>query len=197
MALEELDYDYNVHTSEQATRNLAVKFYLHPMQDDVKSDEEGRACYNDVEFVEVRVRGDRNNVVQRPARPDDKRVFRDAYRAFKDGEAQAVSGTPLAEWPTITKSLLEEMKYMGFFTVEQLAEASDSVCSKFAGLQTYKQKAINFLRFAKEAAPIAALQKVADDAKNESEVLRRQLAEMVEGQKTMQAQIEALQGKKK
>lgn len=154
--LEEADFDVNVFgaNSRDADKNLAVKFYAEPTKDEQRSIEEGRPIFTDTEMIEIRVRGDRNNIVQRIARDDDRRRFRDAYLAFKDNKEQEQTGTPLKEWPLITKSLVEELKYFSFFTVEQLAEASDSVCSKMAGLQTYKQKAKLWLEHAKGAAPL-------------------------------------------
>jgi hypothetical protein len=197
MGLEELNYDHRDHQSAEADRNLAVKFYFDAVHNQEKSETEGRAIFDQVVFIEKRVRGDRLNVVQRPMRDGEDRQFREAYRAFQNAEESVATGTPLKEWPSMTKALLEELKYLGFHTVEQLAEASDSVCSKFAGLQTYKQKAANFVRFAKEAAPIAALEKVAEDARNEKEVLSRQVQELAAANARMEAQIEALQGKQK
>lgn len=194
--LEELDYDVGVHNSQDADKNLAVRFYLHPVQDDDASLQQGRPIFVDKEFVEIRIRGDRNNVVQRACREDDKRRFSGPYKDFKTGEESSITGTPLKEWPSMTKSMIEELRYMGFFTVEQLASASDTVCSKFAGLQSYKQRAINFIAYAKDQKPLDQLQAVADDAKNRAETLQRQLAEQSEQMRTMAAQIEALQKKK-
>jgi len=196
MALEELDFDYRMQQSAEADKNLAVRFYLEPLPVDGSLETEGRLLFTDVEFVEIRVRGDRNNCVQRPARKDDQVRWRDAYRAFKAGEEESITGTPLKEWPSISRAMLEELKYMGFFTVEQLASASDSVCSKFSGLTTYKQKAQNFLKYAKEAAPIEALQKIASDAKNSLEVAERNQKEMAEQISKLTAQVEALQKRK-
>lgn len=197
MGLDTLDYDYKDHQSAEADKNLAIRFYLDAVHNEDKSKEAGRPVYDEVVFIEKRVRGDRNNVVQRPARDGEERQYAEAYRAFRNNEEQAVSGTPLKEWPTIGVAMLKELQHMGFHTVEQLASASDTVCGKFAGLQTFKQKAINYLAYAKEAAPIAKLEAVAQDAKNEAEVLRRQVAELMEAGKIQAAQIEALQKRSK
>lgn len=197
MGLDTLDYDYKDHQSAEADKNLAVRFYLDAIHNEEKSKEAGRPVYDEVVFIEKRVRGDRNNVVQRPARDGEERQFAEAYRAFRNNEDPAVSGTPLKEWPTIGVAMLKELQHMGFHTVEQLANASDTVCGKFAGLQTFKQKAANYLAYAKEAAPIAKLEAVATEAKNEAEVLRRQLAELVKMTEMQAAQIEALQKRSK
>lgn len=156
MPIEEADFDVNLFApgAREADKNLVVKFYLEALKDEAKSVEEGRPIFSDVEMVEIRVRGDRNNIVVRQARDDDRRRFRDAYVAFKDNKEIELTGTPLKEWPLISKSLVEELKYFGFYTVEQLSMASDSVCSKMAGLQTFKQKAILWLEMSKGGAPL-------------------------------------------
>ena len=187
MAIEELEYDYNVH-SRKPGEGLAVHFYMEALRDDDASVEQGRPIYRDVEMIEKRVRGDRNNIVQRPARPEDKREYRDAYAAFKDNADQAVVGTPLAQWPIIGKAMLEELKYLGFHTVEQLSEASDAVCSKMAGLQTYKQKALAYLEIAKgSTAPLEKLTAQVGDLLNQLEVMSRNNAEMATQLKVLQA----------
>lgn len=195
--IEELDYDHKVFTQREADKQLAVRFYMEAVHNEEKSGEAGRPIYDDVEFIEKRVRGDRNNIVMRPARPDDKQQFREAYKDFKSGEESPLSGTPLKEWPSITKSMLEELKHLGFFTVEQLAEASDSVCSKFAGLQTYKQKAKVYLEFAKGNAPIEKYLGELQEIKNTMDTQKRLMEEQAEIIKRLEAQNEALSKKGK
>lgn len=201
MALEELDIDHRVFEQSreqaQADSSLAIRFYYDALPNDEKSTAEGRPIFDDVEMVEIRVRGDRNNIVQRPARPDDKKRWREAYRAFKDNEEQAVTGTPLAQWGMLSKSLVEELKYLGFVTVEQLAEASDSVCQKMAGLQSFKQKAKVFIEMAKgNNAPLAKLTKDLEEAQNVNATLQRQVAELNAKLATLIDMQGKMQGKK-
>lgn len=178
MAIEELDYDWRAHQeSARDNKNLAIRFYMEAVPDEVASQEAGRPVYKDVEFIEKRVRGDRNNIVQRPVYAEDKETWPDLYRAFKAGEEMAISGTPLAEWPSLPKSLVLELKHMGFTTVEHVANATDSVCAKFAGLQGLKQRAVNYIAQAKGEAPVLHLQAKVEDQANELETLRRQVQE--------------------
>jgi hypothetical protein len=190
MSIAELDYDHRVFEQREANKQLAVRFFTEPVKNEEKSKAEGRPIFEDVEFIEKRVRGDRNNIVQRPVREDDKAEFREAYKSFKANEETPVEGTPLKEWPSITRSLLEELKHMGFLTVEQLASASDSVCSKFAGLQTYKQKAIVYLEYAKGNAPLEKYMGELHEMRNLLETLKKQTEEQA-------ATIKALRNEKK
>jgi hypothetical protein len=177
--METLEYNYQDFNSVQSEqdRSLLVKFFTAPLKNEERSVEEGRPIFDDVDMIEIRVRGTKDNIVQRPVRPDDKQRFRDAWRAHQDGEKAVQSGTPLAQWPVMSTSQVEEMKYLGFVTVEQIADANDSVVSSIPGLQTLKNKAKAFIEFSKGAAPIEKLQSQLADSVNETETLRRQLAE--------------------
>ncbi|TXH12210.1 MAG: hypothetical protein E6R03_13335, partial [Hyphomicrobiaceae bacterium] len=104
MSLDTIDYDISVFNANarEADKALAVRFYMEPLKDDQKSITEGRPIYADTEMIEIRVRGDRNNIVQRPARPDDQKRFPAAFKAFKDGVDGQATGTPLREWPVMS-----------------------------------------------------------------------------------------------
>lgn len=191
--METLDFDHEVYNAQaaEADRNLAVRFYTLPMKDESASANEGRPIYRDVTHVEIRVRGSRNDIVVKPVNEEVKRRFRDAWRAYEQGEKMMDSGTPLAEWASMSKSMVEEMKHFGFFTVEHIANARDDVVSKFPGLRNLQNKAKNFLELAKGNAPLEALQKTVDETKSENEALKAQLADM--GRRM--AAMEAKQGK--
>ena len=74
--------------------------------------------------------------------------------------------------------MVEELKYLGFHTVEQLSQASDGVCAKMAGLQSMKQKALVFLEQAKGLAPATRLLEENAELKSQLESQARMLAEM-------------------
>ena len=174
-----LEFDHNVFGAQQAEsdKTLAVRFYTHPLRDEVTSVDAGRPIYKDTEMVEIRVRGDRNNIVIRAARADDIKRFKGAYGEFKNEKAATADGTPLAEWPIMSSSMTEELKYLGFFTVEQLAEAGEVALSKVPGLLSMKTRAIAFLQFAKGISPLEKMQEELLAMKSANEVRDRQLAE--------------------
>lgn len=178
--MQELEYDHREQSSAEADRNLAVRFYTAPLKDDAASTREGRPIFRDVEMIELRVRGDRNQVVQRPVRPNDIPRFRDAYRSFTDGLEARESGTPLSEWPIMTASAVKEMAYLGFHTVEQLAGASDTACGKVMGLTGLKNKAKAFLELAKGNAPLEELQSQLEFERNAREAAEAQLKDISE-----------------
>jgi hypothetical protein len=182
MALtEELDFDYRTQEqNREGDKNLAVKFYTDAILNQVKSTEAGRPIYDDVEMIEKRVRGDRNNIAQRPVQEEDRRRWPELYRAFKANEDAPSVGTPLKEWPSLPKSLVLELQYLGFNTVEDVSNATDAVCSKMAGLQGLKQRAKLWIEAQAGGAPMGQMQAKIEEQANELEVLRRQNAAMNE-----------------
>lgn len=191
MAIAELDYDHNVFEERKADEQLAVQFYMDAIPDDEETLKNGSPKYRDVEMIEIRVRGDRNNIVRRPAHIGDQRRFRAAYENFKANKENPIVGTPLAVWPSMTKALVLELGHMGFRTVEELAGASDSVCDKVAGLRTYKQKALAFLEASKDNAVLEQMHAKLAERDNELEVLKRNHEQLLARMSVLQEKIEA------
>ena len=140
---------------------LHVQFYLRPVMSQRKSEDAGRPIYHDVEHVRILVPGDKLSQIDRVASSDDKARFAEHYAKFKAGQGQEVVGTRLEVAPWMTRSKVEEYKYFGIHTVEQLAAASDEVGQKFPSFQSDKGKAAKFLEAANGTdARVAALEKM-------------------------------------
>jgi hypothetical protein len=136
--------------SEQGARyahdnKLYVTFYLRPVLQQTESENANRPIYRDVPHVRIMVPGDRLSIVDRLASQDDKNRFAQHWAKFEAGGAQEVVGTRLEAIPWMTRSKVEEYKFFGIITVEQLAAASDQVGQKFPGFQQDKQKATKWL----------------------------------------------------
>jgi Skp family chaperone for outer membrane proteins len=70
---------------------------------------------------------------------------------------EEVVGTPVSEWPLVSKSQAEELRAMKFFTVESIASASDQQLQRMgmaAGMSPYafRDKAKAFLNLATTSA---------------------------------------------
>jgi hypothetical protein len=176
--LADIDTAFYDQRRGDADKSLAVKFYLEPIQNEEKTLEEGRPIFEDREMVEIRVRGDRNNIVIRPVRPDDKKRFRNAYMAFKDEDQKLRSGTPLSQWPLMSRSFVEELKFLGFYTVEDIAEASEISLSKVNGLRNFQEKAKSFLEFAAGGSPVTKLEARLDELQSNLEAALQQNARL-------------------
>ena len=159
---------------------LFVRFYIHPRQNANKTLEAGRPIFDDTEYVEIMQPGNKENIIQRPAQPNDKERFSRQYSAFKNNEEQQVSGTPIEQWNVLSKAQVEELRYFNVRTVEQLAEISDGSSQQFAGIQSLKIQAQAYLeasekdKTGKIAKQVEDLQKALEvSEQNNTELMKR------------------------
>jgi hypothetical protein len=124
---------------------LHKQFYLRPVMQATASQLADRPIYVDVEFVRILTPGDKLSIIDRIASDDDKRRFADEYAKFKAGRGEEVVGTRLEAVPWMTRSKVEEYKYFGIHTVEQLAAANDNVGQKFPGFNMDREKCQKFI----------------------------------------------------
>lgn len=196
MALQELEFDHALFAGNRpgaaapGDEKLLVRFYMHYIEDPAETEKQGRPIYKDCEFIRIMTPGDRNNVIDRPIRPEDKSRFARQYAHYKETGGQAVIGTVLEEWPLATRAMTENLKSLGFHTVEQLAEARDDIVLNNPGMMQLRDRAKHYLEVSKGNAPLTQLEAKLADANNEREVLARQVAEL-------SARVEELTPKKK
>lgn len=190
MAYEDSPDPRDFENRHNADGKLAIKFYVKPVKNENKSAEEGRPIFDDRDYVEIRVPGDQCNVVTRPVTAEDKQRFYRQYQQFKAGQEQSVSGTPLEEVPWITRSQVEELKYVKVNTLEQLADLNDATCQRYAGMFKLKQRANEHLRLAKEAAPSQALDKLREEMEARMNAMQQTIDEQSGIIQTQRKQLE-------
>lgn len=145
-------------SSAQSTMDaqLLVRFFVKPLKDVGRSEQQGRPVFRDAEYVDIRIPGSRDAIC-RPANAHDKVRFERHYEAFIKRIEAPIEGTPLAEWPLITRSLAEEMSFSNIKTVEALATVPDSAAANFRNLLMFKRKAQEWLALAESDAPLEQL----------------------------------------
>lgn len=141
------------------TEGLSVRFEKRPKRNEKASLEAGRPIYDEVDYIEIRAPGDKDNIVHRPVTESDKLRFATQYRRWQStgGDGEALTGTPLAEWPAVSRSQVEELRYFGVRTVEQLAAVTDGNLKNVGPLLMLRQKARDFVAKAKDEAPMAQM----------------------------------------
>lgn len=147
--------DFTTGRESEMDAQLLVRFFMKPKQDNSATAEQGRPIFKDVEYCEIRVRGNRDPQACRPATYADKKRFPRHYEAFKQRVEMPEEGTPLAEWPQISRSQVEELSFVSIKTVEQLAEVSDTHISKVQGGYNLKQKATEWLSSVHDVTKLA------------------------------------------
>lgn len=134
---------------------VSARFYTRSMKNEFQSEKEGRPIYFEQTFVEIRTPGNNSNIIDTPVREDHKQRFPFQWAVFKNSQlpTDQTFGTPVEEWPVISRSQADELKGVKFFTVEQIALASDLQIQAIGmnGL-VLRQKAQAFLAKAKDSA---------------------------------------------
>lgn len=165
-----------VDTSEHDKR-LRVHFGYFPQINQIKSAAEGRPIYDEIVYITIMVPGERD-VVHRAAWEPDYNRFPLQYAAFKNKQNQdAGSGTPLGMVTWLSAAQIKELEYFNCYTVEQLANLADSAASKFMGIQALKVRANDFIKAAKESAPLLAIRAEIDKKDAELAAANNALAE--------------------
>ncbi|MGD9650340.1 MAG: hypothetical protein AB7G80_05010 [Dongiaceae bacterium] len=161
-----------VPVAPSASNFLAPMFYNRAVEDKAASEKEGRPIFREVAFVQIHIPGDKNTVIDRKVRDEDKARWAPLWQAFTAKIETPLEGTPLEQWPALSVSQVAEMKALHITTVEQLAALSELGLQRLGlGAREWQNKAKHFLAFAKDSANAEKLQ-------NEKEVLQKQLQEM-------------------
>lgn len=125
--------------------SLYVEFSTEPVHLVFLSEKEGRAIYEDREFISIQAPGQNKTKSVREVRDEDRFRFPRQYAAFKSSAEQNSVGMPLGEWGTLTKAQVLEFKAMHIHTVEQLAALPDSSLS-WMGAREMRNKASEYLK---------------------------------------------------
>lgn len=133
---------------------LVARFYKRAIKDNYKSLQEGRPIFMDVNYVEIMTPGGNLNIVDVPVRAEHKIRFPREWAIFQNSQSdEQIIGTRVDEWPLVTRAQAEELKGAKFFTVEQIAGASDEQMQRLGmAAQMLKQKAVAFLAKANDTA---------------------------------------------
>jgi len=169
---------------------LYVEFLREPVLHPGKSREEGRAVYEERDFVRIHVPGDKTTVCVEPMHDLNLIRFKARYEKWKAGQAEAVTGTPLSALPGMTPSKVEEYKFFKIVTVEQLAEANDALGQKFMSFNQDKQRAKAFIEVAKGNAPIEKMNAELAKRDEEIETLKAQMAALMSSTKARKVTAE-------
>jgi len=120
-----------------------VKFFYSYNENREKSLAEGRPIFDEIPSISIQWPGMDETV--RRIEPRDIQDYPELYARFKAGSEPVTEGTPLAEWPMMSGSAMRELNYLGFKTVEQLANSTDEVKRKLGPLSKFIKLAKDWL----------------------------------------------------
>lgn len=184
---------------------LHVRFYERAVQNNFKTEQEGRPIFDSMVFIEIHTPGNQLNVIDRPKmRSDEFRFSKQwALYATTHSDDPAKQGTPLSQWPMLNLAMAETLRYMKFFTVEQIAGASDQQLQSIgmtAGMAplALRAKAKAYLEVAHNMSVVATReQEIAQRDSKIKEMEERHTADMKAMQDKMDAILSNLSASKK
>jgi len=176
-----------------ADSRLAVTFYKRSIKQDDESMAAGRPIFKEFDFVRICVPGDNLTEIDTYANESHKVRFPRQWSHYQNqvGNQEKIIGTPIEQWPLITRSQADELKGIKFHTVESVANCSDQQLQRIgmiAGMSphAFREKAKAFLNLANESAEISqreaelqALRAENDKIKAETEAKLTQMQEQM------------------
>ena len=148
--------------TQGADARLAVQFYKKSVKQDDASNEAGRPIFKEFDFVRIMIPGDNLTEIDTYAQESHKQRFPRQWAHYQNqvGSHQDIVGTPLEQWPQVTRSQAEELRGLKFHTVESIAECSDQQLQRIgmvAGMSphNFRLKAKAFLNLATDSAEVA------------------------------------------
>lgn len=161
-----------------------VRFYMRSEQDNFQSEKQGRPIFFEEPYIEIMCPGRQDLTIDTPVRAKHKLNFPRQWQVFENSQRTAdqmqLTGTPLEQWPQVTRQQAEELKGRRFYTVEQIANCTEQQAQALgmAG-SMLRQKAKIFLEAAQntslattQAAEIEKLraERAAKDKKHDEEM---------------------------
>jgi hypothetical protein len=138
-----------------------VRFYQREMKHEFNTKKEGRPIFYMADFVRIEIPGNQYSIIDTFASEYHKQAYPVQWARYqnekKDLGDDDITGTLLRDWPILTAAQARELKHYHFYTVEQVANASDAQLAPIAmvigmGTHVFRDKAKNYLARAKDSA---------------------------------------------
>ena len=179
-----------------ADSRLAVTFYKRSVKQEDESIAAGRPIFKEFDFVRICVPGDNLTEIDTYAQESHKARFPRQWAHYQNQVAgqEQIIGTPIEQWPLVTRSQAEELKGIKFHTVEAVAHCSDQQFQRIGIIvgmspHAFREKAKAFLNLATESAEVSAREQEIAQLKAENDKIK---AETEAKLSKMQEQMEAL-----
>lgn len=171
---------------------LFKQFYSRTVQDPVASREAGRPIFAQVPYIRIQQRGERDTFDQ-PANDYYKRRFRKEWEDFQaDRDAlQSATGTPLAVLFPVNPEIVENLRYLKIFTVEDLAGLNDTQVQNIGmGGMDFRQRAQAFINAADAGKGMHQLQTAIERLETQHNADKERIANLERALTETQAKLE-------
>jgi len=123
------------------------EFYMRAVQHSAKTRAAGRPIFEQKAYVRILIPGQKNSLVDRPVRDDDKTRWPAPWQRFETRQEQTVGGMPVEHWPYLTVAQVAELRALNVRTVEQIATLSDAGLDNIGhGARELQKRARQFLQ---------------------------------------------------
>jgi hypothetical protein len=172
----------DVHTMNRAApgdRRTFPTFFTEAVELPDESAAQGRPIYREIEYVKILIAGDSKTEVVRKVNDQMRREYRAEYEYWKRTQQQAVTGTPLEQWPGASVSFIKTCKHVNVFSVEALAELGDSHLSNLGmDARNMQARAKAWLASAKDNAEAERLASQNNALQGQIALLQEQIKDM-------------------
>jgi len=148
--------------TQGADARLAVQFYKKSVKQEDASNEAGRPIFKEFDFVRIMIPGDNLTEIDTYAQESHKQRFPRQWAHYQNQVTnhEDIVGTPLDQWPQVSRSQADELRGLKFHTVESIADCSDQQLQRIgmvAGMSphNFRLKAKAFLNLANNSAEVA------------------------------------------
>lgn len=157
---------------------LYAEFHLHPVLQVEESKKQGREVFKDEVYVQIQIKGQKNQIRDRKMRPEDKNDFPSAWARWSEKDQAAKIGTPITAIPGIGPSMELELSALGLRTVEDMASLNDAGCQNMRGGYMFRERAKAYLKALEvkpepEAPAVTDESPVDESVKNDPNVVSR------------------------
>lgn len=160
---DEFFAQYQAPTRTEDEPGILPRFFVQPYEKkvrDAKGEETGETAWEDREFIEINMKGNRLSKWVGVVTDEHRGRFKNAYGAFRSGRELAKTGTPLEEWAALGASQCMQWKAIGLRSVEDIAGLGDEYLPNLGmGGVSWRDKAKLWLKAKSDAG---AVSKVAD-----------------------------------
>ena len=167
---------------------LHVMFFMKSVPNALKSQAAGARFHEDVPYIRIQHPGERDQVIERPVKEDDKRRFAARWRAFEEGREQITDGIPIDMLYPSHPAIADNLRSYGVHTIEQAAKMSSHAMDSIGmGAQEIQNRAKDYLEAASAGANFHKFKAEREGLELEVQRLKHELA-------TLSAQFASVMG---
>ena len=172
-----------------AKLNMAI-FYTRACHNPVLSEQQGMPIYENKPYVRIQPPGERLNIVDRPVKPEDKKIWPQAWAQFLAEKTQVPEGTPVEMLFPNHPAIGEMLKGSGIMTIQQLADASAHAMDNIGmGAQEWQNKAKAYLDSSGQGKEFHTLNKKLEESNQQVRILTEQLNQAIGQIRALQQQM--------